>query len=330
MDAEKNKPIGKESRRYWVVSPNVRANEGTVGEWREASVKAHAAFMGYPPNSESEIGARFAGLTNRSVMPNDVILIARRRGGEPEIVGFGVVRGNYATGLSGFTPPQTFGSLRTLSPFKPWSRPPSSLPLIDILGHTKSLVQLHPDRYDAHKKVCQWIERHLGKETSRPRAKRHAVTERKRDSTRTTLRIEIVDQPECHQLDYKVSTRNQVKIARKIEAELLNGYVAWLKNQDRTLPAAKYGRLQCDGYEEERKNLIEAKCSIRREHIRMAVGQLLDYAFAGRQKFGEPHMAILLPEKPDASIEKWLLSLNIKLIWREKGSFLDNANGQFS
>ncbi len=60
------------------------------------------------------------------------------------------------------------------------------------------------------------------------------------------------------------------------------------------------------------------------------MGQLLDYAFQGKEKFREPNKAILLPEKPLPSIEKWLLSLKISIIWRERGSFLDNANGQFS
>jgi hypothetical protein len=62
----------------------------------------------------------------------------------------------------------------------------------------------------------------------------------------------------------------------------------------------------------------------------MAVGQLLDYAFQGKKRFGEPNKAILLPEKPHPNIEKWLLSLDISIIWRKRGSFLDNANGGFS
>jgi hypothetical protein len=35
---------------------------------------------------------------------------------------------------------------------------------------------------------------------------------------------------------------------------------------------------------ENRKNLIEAKASDNRENIRMAVGQLLDYAYQGKGK----------------------------------------------
>jgi hypothetical protein len=92
----------------------------------------------------------------------------------------------------------------------------------------------------------------------------------------------------------------------------------------------KIGALQCDGHEEIRKNLIEAKSSASREHIRMAVGQLLDYAFQGRTKLQGLHLAVLLPAKPAKDVEAWLDSLNIKLIWPDGTGFVDNANGQFT
>jgi hypothetical protein len=140
----------------------------------------------------------------------------------------------------------------------------------------------------------------------------------------------MIERPEHHQLDYRVQTRSQVVRAKKTEAKLLHCYAHWLTQQGRKLPAQMYGRLLCDGYEKERNNLIEAKSSVCREHIRMAVGQLLDYAFQGREKFPHPNLAILLPKKPEPTLEKWLQHLNISIIWRDKNSFLDNANGQFS
>ena len=92
----------------------------------------------------------------------------------------------------------------------------------------------------------------------------------------------------------------------------------------------KFGALQCDGFEKIRGNIIEAKSSASREYIRMAVGQLLDYAFQGRSKLGDTRKAVLLPEKPSKDIEAWLNSLNIGLIWPDGSSFLDNANGRFT
>ena len=62
----------------------------------------------------------------------------------------------------------------------------------------------------------------------------------------------------------------------------------------------------------------------------MAVGQLLDYTFLGKEKFGKPNKAILLPKKPDSNLEKWLQHLHISIVWREGESFSDNEDGQFS
>jgi len=61
----------------------------------------------------------------------------------------------------------------------------------------------------------------------------------------------------------------------------------------------------------------------------MAVGQLFDYAYQGRERCEEPNMAILLPEKPDLRTLEWLIPLNISIIWQEENSFFDNANSQF-
>jgi hypothetical protein len=174
------------------------------------------------------------------------------------------------------------------------------------------------------------MERHLGDKDRKAGEKQRATNEHKHRPTITTSNTDLVDPPENHQLDYTIQTKSKVTRAKKIEAKLLDDYRNWLNKQDRKLSAAKYGAFRCDGYENGRRNLIEAKCSARREHIRMAVGQLLDYAFLGKQKFGDPNKAILLPKKPHPNIEKWLLSLEIRIVWREKGSFVDNANGRFS
>jgi hypothetical protein len=319
-------------RHYWVVSPNVKNNEATVGDWRQASIRERAAFMGWGPNDydHAQIGPTFAGKTKHSVSPGDVILIARRHQYEPEIVGFGVVKGAAKT-MTRSKAPEAFGSLRKLSPFKPWSRAPGNIPIIDILRHTRAIIQLHPKRNTSHRKVCMWMERKLalhGK--TEHRGKELPVSGKimgRRKSVSTAL--SIVDRPESHQLDYKVQTKSKVITAKQIEARLVAAYAEWLTQQDRRLVAAKYARLQCDGYEPARRNLIEAKSATTREHIRMAAGQLLDYAFEGQAKFGVPSKAILLPEKPASDLIRWLVPLNIHVIWREGSGFYDNANGQF-
>jgi len=63
---------------------------------------------------------------------------------------------------------------------------------------------------------------------------------------------------------------------------------------------------------------------------RMAVGQLLDYAFQIRKKFAHVNMAVLLPSVPDWHAVDWLAKLKIAVIWRENCAFLDNVKGKFS
>jgi phospholipase D-like protein len=157
-------------RHYWVVSPNVKNNPKTVDEWKKASVRRHAAFMGWDPKKPGHpMGPKFAGRTKKGIegiTRDDVILIARRHHGEPDIVGFGLARDKYAmTKLKGFKPPRNVypGSLRILLPFKGCNEPPRGIPLLDVLPQNKALVQLHPERNDAHKKVCDWLDQHLRK-----------------------------------------------------------------------------------------------------------------------------------------------------------------------
>lgn len=132
-----------------------------------------------------------------------------------------------------------------------------------------------------------------------------------------------------HELEYEIRTRGGILRASRAEAQLVNAYHDWVKDQDRELAVATYKGLRCDAFEQKRGNLIEAKCSAGREYIRMAVGQLFDYAYLGRKYFGKPNMAILLPERPGARLADWLLKLRIYVIWKDKDVFLDNANGLF-
>src|ERR1039457_1394023 len=159
-------------RRYWVVSPNVRNRETTVSAWRQASVVNEAAFMGYGPDEKDgqSQGPQFAGKTENGIDQGDVILIARRSEHKPQIVGFGVVHGKYETPHKSIKTPERFGSMRWLQSFQSWPHPPpSDIPLIEVLQHTRALVQLHPEeverdpkKYSAHKEVCNWIDGKLG------------------------------------------------------------------------------------------------------------------------------------------------------------------------
>ena len=132
-----------------------------------------------------------------------------------------------------------------------------------------------------------------------------------------------------HELEYEIRTQQKVLLAKKVEAALVRRYCDWLQDRGRKLVKVKYENLQCDAYEKERGNLIEAKCSANREYIRMAVGQLLDYSHLGRKRFGKPNMAILLPKRPTSKSVEWLSELHISVFCEEKDEFLATANRRF-
>ena len=231
-----------------------------------------------------DLGRKFASV----IKPNDVILIARRYKNRPEVVGFGVVVGKSRRSLKGLKTPQTFGSLRVLSPFIAFNELPPHLPLMDALNQINALHELHPETSSSHHKICRWMERRLrgNKRTSKP-----GIPKKKNAATK------LATLQHNNQLEYEVRTQSRVRRAQKVEAQLLQRYQAWLFQQDRELVTIRYGNIVCDAYEKKRRNLIEAKCSADREYVRMAVGQLFDYAFQGKKSVGRPNLAILLPAK---------------------------------
>jgi hypothetical protein len=237
------------SRKYWVVSPNVRFDAKTVAACRQASVKWQAAFMGWHPDDEAHrLGPKFA----RGIEQGDVILIARRANGKPETVGFGTVVGKVRTRLKGFRAPESFGSLRRLEPFIPMSRPPAHLPLTEAVNQTAALHQLHPESNPQHAMICRWLEAKLARTD-----KSGTPAESKRQPTA----VRLSSLPDDGQLEYQTRTKRASRTAQKREAALVERYKRWIEYQDRGLQVFRVHRLQCDAYERDRRNLIEAKCS---------------------------------------------------------------------
>jgi len=278
--------------------------------------------------SDHWLGIKFAGRTETGVKPDHVILIARRHRGKPDVVGFGIVVGKSRTSLKGFTPPQgeAFGSARKLRRLKLCSKLPRAIRLVDVLPRNRALVELHPNKpenkFNVHRKVCAWMDQMLGISARPP------LRHKNNDATTGTRLRPLRENP---QFDYTVRTKSQIKRAQRIEDELVWRYRRWLESKGRQLVMVRCNKLWCDGYEKKkpRSNLIEAKSSTTREHIRMAIGQLLDYAFHIEKERGPCNKAILLPKRPSEEIEKWLQHIKISLIWRERGKFADNANGTF-
>ncbi len=68
--------------------------------------------------------------------------------------------------------------------------------------------------------------------------------------------------------------------------------------------------------------LYEAKGTVERGAIRMAIGQLLDYS---RFVQPPPRLAVLLPSQPRADLFELLGSVSVDVVWREGARFVDSG-----
>jgi hypothetical protein len=317
-------------RKYWVVSQNLSPRTlASLNRWKQIIRRKHVAIMGWRPHHP--IGRRFI----RKIEPGDAILIARRHKGEPEMVGFGIVDGDAVRGkvrangkwyLKGDEAPGHIGSFRRLSPFVLADRPPKWPRIIEALKHTTALAELHPDSRPTHRLVCEWMDRLLarrgGTGSAGGKSRLTGASENPAED------VELAGLQKNNDHGYKYRSKRQIVKAQKKEADLVKRYRDWIwKKYGRDLNRFKIGAgwLVCDCFDREPRNLVEAKASISREDIRMAVGQLLDYKFYAERKFGKLHKAILLPEQPRANTLGWLRPLKISLIWRTKSTFKDNT-----
>ncbi len=297
-------------RQYWVVSPNAKhdrtKNQETVEKWKEVICRNHVAIMGWSP--DHDIGRRFKD----EIRLGDIVLIARRKDWEPDVVGLGIVKGECKEKVY----PNIYDEpayVRKLRPFVLVQEAPASVRLRDVLNCTWAMHQLHPDDDDSDRKVCAWMDQQL--ELAVCEGNSGKIREKTLRKSRTAT------------YDYEIRTKGQVTEACRKEAELLDNYERWLKKHGRELSRLWLGRNECDAWETERRNLIEAKGTISRQDIRMAVGQLLDYAYQMRNDLGDPNKAILLPKEPNDV--GWLESVGISIIWHSGRRFQDNAGGQF-
>jgi hypothetical protein len=84
------------------------------------------------------------------------------------------------------------------------------------------------------------------------------------------------------------------------------------------VPPGEAKPLFCDLIDNTTNTLYEAKGSVERGSIRMAIGQLLDYA-----RFVEPRprLAALLPSKPRADLLELLASAGVEVVWQDGKKF---------
>ena len=82
--------------------------------------------------------------------------------------------------------------------------------------------------------------------------------------------------------------------------------------------------LRCDLYDERNRRVIEAKAGADREFIRMAIGQLADYARLHGPPCGK---AVLVPERLHPDLLDLLKSAQIDAIWKSGDGFEDSTDG---
>lgn len=132
---------------------------------------------------------------------------------------------------------------------------------------------------------------------------------------------------------YDTKTKNEVVRARREENKLVADFAAHLEKQGDSICRHKItvpgvgGPLYSDLYNEIRGQLIEAKAATSRSDVRMAIGQLADYA---RMIEPSPERAVLLEARPSQDLIDLLHSQGIAVIWRDGDGFADSAGTAFT
>lgn len=117
--------------------------------------------------------------------------------------------------------------------------------------------------------------------------------------------------------------------AERREQTLLLAYCEHLRGRGhdvcrlKIVPPGEAKPLFSDLVDRTTNTLVEAKGTVERGSIRMAVGQLLDYS---RFLQPTPRMAVLLPALPREDLQAFLAQAGVDVIWREGKNFVDSAD----
>ncbi|MER6732571.1 restriction endonuclease [Streptomyces puniciscabiei] len=115
--------------------------------------------------------------------------------------------------------------------------------------------------------------------------------------------------------------------AERRESKLVLDFSAYLRtkgywvNRQRILPEGETRPLLTDLYVPDLDLLIEAKGSVTRENMRMAVGQLIDYNRFVRAKY----RAVLVPSKPRADLIELAETAGQAIIWPQGNGYKCSA-----
>jgi hypothetical protein len=332
----------KLARKYWVVSQNVNSIPGIVEDWERVVRSAKVAVMGWGPEkrggSSKELGYKFA----HEIKRGHVILVGRGTGGKRELVACGVVHTDNS--VSGGTKrwvrtrtgqkirtPHTFGSSRLLFPFKSLNETGgASISFLNASSQRQAIYKLDPNKA-ADNRICRWLRRQL-------QLDEYAAGPSSEDQppSGTNKKVAKIVPPDTNDEPYFVMSRKQSRIARRREAKLVKQFLVWSEGKGNRIEGAmrypgqfsegkRTGQPCCDLFDADQNLLIEAKSEVDRHHIRMAIGQLADYAHLHRTNGNpDPRRAILLPSRPEDGLESLLNSVGIVAIWRSGDGFSRN------
>lgn len=145
-------------------------------------------------------------------------------------------------------------------------------------------------------------------------------------------KVALVPVEDLNTETFAINPSAQPREAERREQRLVMVYKAYLEDQGsiisrmRCRPSGEAKPIFSDLYDETRLNLIEAKGTVTREAVRMAIGQLADYS-----RFLKVNArAVLLPERPREDLETLLHLQGISTIWQTDDGFEDNAGGIFT
>jgi hypothetical protein len=146
---------------------------------------------------------------------------------------------------------------------------------------------------------------------------------------------QVTDVPIEQQWTEKVfiAPSQEEREAERREQKLVKAFEAHLKKKGhvvsrlKIVPPGEAKPLFCDLRDATANTLVEAKGSVSRQAIRMAVGQLADY-----RRFADPDVkrAVLVPESPRPDLLALLEAEGVAAIWPVNDGFTDTDGGTFT
>jgi len=131
-----------------------------------------------------------------------------------------------------------------------------------------------------------------------------------------------------HTMQYQTGPRINNSTAIRREAELVMRYQRWSRadghrfiGKDILLPGRK-NPLRVDLYDVNTSELIEAKASAERDSVRLALGQVLDYA----RYVHHERRAVLLPGRPDGDLIDLLSNHGVSCIYETRGGIFERVD----